>query len=92
MYTETILRTLGEQLRTELLNAPASVGSAKPVTEERDSTQLGIVAVGNFLKQIGVAPDAVVQDEDAASDRHSARDPSAGAAAAARRGHLLARR
>ena len=77
MYTETILRTLGEQLRTELLNAPASVGSAKPVTEERDSTQLGIVAVGNFLKQIGVAPDAVVQHDGSGLSRHDLITPSA---------------
>jgi D-alanyl-D-alanine carboxypeptidase/D-alanyl-D-alanine-endopeptidase (penicillin-binding protein 4) len=76
MYTETILRTVGEQVRAESTQAPAIAGPAKPPTEQ-DSTQLGISAVSKFLTQIGVAPDAVVQHDGSGLSRHDLITPSA---------------
>jgi len=77
MYTETILRTLGEHLRTELSQGAAVNGTTKPDPEDRTSTQLGIVAVSKFLTQIGVASDAVVQHDGSGLSRHNLVTPSA---------------
>ncbi|MEP7212936.1 MAG: D-alanyl-D-alanine carboxypeptidase/D-alanyl-D-alanine-endopeptidase [Acidobacteriota bacterium] len=77
MYTETILRTMGEQVRAELAQAPAVAGNGKPAAIEKDSTDLGITAVKTFLSQIGVAPDAVIQHDGSGLSRHDLITPSA---------------
>jgi len=78
MYTETLLRTLGEQLRAEL--DPAAGGTLETVSPRKDSAELGIAAVRKFLTQIGVAPDAVVQYDGSGLSRHNLITPSAVAA------------
>lgn len=70
MYTETILRTLGEQLRAELVRT----GSPDAT---QDSQRLGITAVRSFLAQIGVAPDSVIQHDGSGLSRHDLITPNA---------------
>jgi D-alanyl-D-alanine carboxypeptidase/D-alanyl-D-alanine-endopeptidase (penicillin-binding protein 4) len=77
MYTETILRTMGEQVRAELAQTPVVAGNGKTTVTEQDSTQLGISAVSKFLAQIGVAPDSVVQHDGSGLSRHDLITPSA---------------
>jgi len=61
MYTEVLLRTLGENLRTKMLTTSAI---------RADSSDLGIQAVKDFLRSIGVADDAYVQYDGSGLSRH----------------------
>jgi D-alanyl-D-alanine carboxypeptidase/D-alanyl-D-alanine-endopeptidase (penicillin-binding protein 4) len=64
MYTETLLWTLGEQFgRSSSANGESSV--------------LGLKVVKDFLKQIGVADDSVVQYDGSGLSRHDLITPSA---------------
>lgn len=63
MYTETILRILGEQLGDK--TNPNSTSEAR-----------GIGVVKNFLTQIGVAPDSIIQHDGSGLSRHNLITPA----------------
>ncbi len=70
MFTETLLWTLGEQLR-------AKNGTASANLAARSSAELGITAVKEFLKEIGIADDAVLQHDGSGLSRHNLVTPTA---------------
>mgnify|MGYP003390090923 CR=1 FL=1 len=76
MYTEVLLRTLGEQARKTILNRPMTnvIQSGSDFT--RDSAVLGIDAVKKFMMEIGVAEDAVLQYDGSGLSRHNLITPS----------------
>lgn len=61
MYTEVLLRTLGEDLRKKMLTT-SSVRA--------ESSELGLQAVKDFLTSIGIAEDAFVQYDGSGLSRH----------------------
>lgn len=67
MYTEVLLWTLGEEERKKALIKPGS---------DPTSAQLGITVVKNFMKEIGVAEDAVMQYDGSGLSRHNLITPS----------------
>ena len=64
LYTETILRTLGEQLGDK--------SNPKLTSAER-----GIAVVRTFLNEIGVAPDGLIQYDGSGLSRHNLVTPAA---------------
>lgn len=69
MYTETILWTLGEQAKNlSLQNLPAEniLNNPKAISADK-----GLFVVQNFLQQIGVAPDGIVQYDGSGLSRHN---------------------
>lgn len=64
LYTETILWTLGEQLGNK--------SNPKQTSAER-----GIAVVRNFLNEIGVAPDGLIQYDGSGLSRHNLVTPAA---------------
>jgi D-alanyl-D-alanine carboxypeptidase/D-alanyl-D-alanine-endopeptidase (penicillin-binding protein 4) len=64
MFTETILRTLGEQL-------------GRKTGDTRDSDAVGLEAVKSFLTSIGIPQDAVDQYDGCGMSRHDQVTPSA---------------
>ncbi len=68
MYTETILRVLGEQAKTlNLPNIPADNPLFNPNTP---SVEKGLSAVRNFTNQIGIPADSVLQYDGCGLSRH----------------------
>lgn len=61
MYTEVLLRTLGEDLRKKML-------TNSPVRAE--SGELGTQAVQEFMRSIGIADDAFIQYDGSGLSRH----------------------
>lgn len=76
LYTETILWTLGEQLREQDQKDAALRGSG-PVYERADSGDNGLTVTRNFRTQIGIPDDAVVQYDGSGLSRHDLITPSA---------------
>jgi D-alanyl-D-alanine carboxypeptidase/D-alanyl-D-alanine-endopeptidase (penicillin-binding protein 4) len=77
LYTETILRALGEQMKTVSMQSPASLPSENPFTNSKaDSSERGLFAVRTFLREIGVAPDGVLQYDGSGLSRHNLITPS----------------
>lgn len=69
MYTETLLRTLGENERTR---ATFPAGRPRPTSED-----LGISSVKTFLTSIGLPEDAIVQHDGSGLSRHNLITPEA---------------
>jgi serine-type D-Ala-D-Ala carboxypeptidase/endopeptidase (penicillin-binding protein 4) len=67
MYTETLLRTLGEEARKR------NGGSETP----SNSITLGINEVRNFLTSVGIAEDAIIQHDGSGLSRHDLITPAA---------------
>ena len=67
LYTETILWTLGEQMRSFYTNA-AGNPFANP---NSTSAERGIFVVQDFLRNIGVSADSVVQYDGSGLSRHN---------------------
>jgi serine-type D-Ala-D-Ala carboxypeptidase/endopeptidase (penicillin-binding protein 4) len=67
MYTEVLLWSLGENLR-------ASTPQTGPIP--RASYQLGVEVVKNFMKEIGVAEDGILQSDGSGLSRHNLVTPS----------------
>lgn len=64
MYTETILWTLGEEV-------------GRKAGASGDSGQIGLAVVKNFLKQIGIPDDGIVQYDGSGLSRHDLITPAA---------------
>jgi len=82
LYTETILRALGEQTKVSSFQNIAASSSIPPpdnpfVNPKADSSERGIFAVRNFLREVGIAPDAVVQYDGSGLSRHNLITPAA---------------
>ncbi len=78
LYTETLLWTLGEQINrrngvTEVFGNGQSQGNSVKGT----SAELGVKVVQDFLKQIGIAPDSVLQTDGSGLSRQNLITPSA---------------
>lgn len=77
LYTETILWTLGEQGRAFAV-APNTKPDANPYLNPRStSADRGIFVVRNFLTEIGVAPDGIIQWDGSGLSRHNLVTPAA---------------
>lgn len=73
MYTETILRVLGEEIgRKATANETEKTAAANKTSQE-----LGSAAVKNFLREIGIEDDAVLQYDGSGLSRHNLVTPSA---------------
>jgi serine-type D-Ala-D-Ala carboxypeptidase/endopeptidase (penicillin-binding protein 4) len=78
LYTETILWTLGEQVGRKNVSPQAfGNGGSQEDLSKKTSAELGIKVVQDFLKQIGIAPDSVVQWDGSGLSRHNLITPSA---------------
>lgn len=78
MYTETILWTLGEQGRSfSMTNGGANLPNNPFLNPKSTSAERGIFVVKNFLSEIGVAPDGVVQWDGSGLSRHNLVTPAA---------------
>lgn len=75
MYTETILRTLGEWLREKDLR-DAATENRQPVYQTQDSVDVGLAATKAFRQEIGIPVDAVVQHDGSGLSRHDLITPS----------------
>jgi D-alanyl-D-alanine carboxypeptidase/D-alanyl-D-alanine-endopeptidase (penicillin-binding protein 4) len=75
LYTETILRELGEQAAIARNTTPMAgqIGSLL----QPDSDQVGLAEVKLFLSSIGLPPDAVVQYDGCGMSRHDVVTPNA---------------
>ena len=74
MFTETVLWTLGEQSRMSTTSTMAAETMREP---EPDSSPLGLTIVKGFLKQIGLADDAIIQHDGSGMSRHDLITPEA---------------
>ncbi len=77
MYTETLLWALGEHRRRERDQSGAVGVPANDPDAKKDSSELGIEAVRDFLAAAGIATDAVVQYDGSGLSRHNLITPSA---------------
>ncbi|MEO6588342.1 MAG: D-alanyl-D-alanine carboxypeptidase/D-alanyl-D-alanine-endopeptidase [Pyrinomonadaceae bacterium] len=77
LYTETILWTLGEQVGRKQQSTPNPVNTDPSNLANKTSSELGIGVVQDFLRQIGVAPDSVLQYDGSGLSRHDLITPSA---------------
>ena len=80
LYTETILWTLGEQERARI-DVP-TVGGLRPgdatiSPQPRDSYELGLGQVKNFITSIGLPADSIVQYDGCGMSRHDVVTPNA---------------
>ncbi len=72
LYTETILWTLGEELKNSFANQPETpFSNPKSISADR-----GIFVVQSFLKQIGISGDSVLQYDGSGLSRHNLVTPS----------------
>ncbi|HXG85446.1 MAG TPA: D-alanyl-D-alanine carboxypeptidase/D-alanyl-D-alanine-endopeptidase [Pyrinomonadaceae bacterium] len=76
LYTENILRVLGEQMKTLSAQNPALPPDNPFVNPKADSARRGIFAIQNFLSEIGVAPDSVIQHDGSGLSRHNLVTPA----------------
>ncbi len=76
LYTETILWTLGEQGKTIPGIAANSTGQNPFANPKSTSAERGVFVVQNFLKEIGIAPDSVIQWDGSGLSRHNLVTPA----------------
>ncbi|MCV4860402.1 D-alanyl-D-alanine carboxypeptidase, partial [Escherichia coli] len=66
MYTEILLRTLGEAERNAIISTTPQSPDA-----EKTSAELGIRAVSKFLDRMALPADAIVQYDGSGLSRHN---------------------
>ena len=76
LYTETILWTLGEEVmrKQQLLGVPLDRKTGE--SSKETSAEMGTKVVQDFLKQIGIAPDSVIQYDGSGLSRHNLITPN----------------
>lgn len=72
MYTETLLWTLGEEVGRK-----RTVASAQPTPQNQDSHELGRSVVREFIREIGLAEDELLQYDGSGLSRHNLVTPAA---------------
>lgn len=79
MYTETILWTLGEQGRSfSMINGNGTKPQDNPFLNPKStSAERGIFVVKDFLNEIGVVPDGLIQHDGSGLSRHNLVTPAA---------------
>lgn len=73
MYTETLLRVLGEEIGRKVASETPAESSAAVLT----SQELGTTVVKGFLREIGIEDDAVAQHDGSGLSRRNLVTPSA---------------
>jgi D-alanyl-D-alanine carboxypeptidase/D-alanyl-D-alanine-endopeptidase (penicillin-binding protein 4) len=76
MYTEIILRTLGEWLRETDIKSTQGMNRISSYLA-MDSADVGLAATRAFRQQIGIPDDAVIQHDGCGLSRHNLITPSA---------------
>ncbi len=82
LYTENILRALGERMKITLTPGAVVAPNDNPLTNPNaESYERGLFVVQDFLqKQVGVAPDGVLQSDGSGLSRHNLVTPAAAVA------------
>ncbi len=75
-YTETILWTLGEQIGRKQESAFAVDEISIKKLQQTSSADLGLKVMQNFMSEIGVAQDSVIQWDGSGLSRHNLITPS----------------
>lgn len=72
LYTELILRTLGQVVgaNSQIANANTQVASANSANINRTSAEAGVEIVKTFLREAGVNPDRVMMSDGSGLSRH----------------------
>jgi len=77
LYTETILWTLGEQGRSFTQTNFGKSGENPFLNPKSTSSERGIAVVRNFLNDVGVSPDGLIQYDGSGLSRHNLVTPAA---------------
>ncbi|MBA3693640.1 MAG: D-alanyl-D-alanine carboxypeptidase/D-alanyl-D-alanine-endopeptidase, partial [Acidobacteria bacterium] len=75
-YTETILWMLGEQIGRKQESSLAIDEISIKKLQQTSSADLGLKVVQNFMNEIGIAPDSVIQWDGSGLSRHNLITPS----------------
>jgi D-alanyl-D-alanine carboxypeptidase/D-alanyl-D-alanine-endopeptidase (penicillin-binding protein 4) len=75
-YTETILWMLGEQIGRKQESSLAVDEISIKKLQQTSSADLGLKVVQNFMNEIGIAPDSVIQWDGSGLSRHNLITPS----------------
>lgn len=77
LYTETILWTLGQEGRSATMTNAGATDQNPFLNPKATSAEKGLFVVKNFLNEIGVAPDGIIQYDGSGLSRHNLVTPSA---------------
>lgn len=77
MYTETLLWTLGQEVRDSRMINWGPADKNPFLNPKSTSSDRGVFVVKQFLNEIGVAPDGIIQYDGSGLSRHNLVTPSA---------------